>query len=883
MPSLWSRVRSAVQLVAGFRRLPDEERDMRDEMQFHVDMQATEFVRRGMSPRDARRAALVAFGARQQHADDARDEWRSRVLDETLRDVRFALRSLRRSPAFTAAVLVSLAVGIGATSAIYTVTERVVLRPVPYAGRGELAMLWTNYDIKRTEQGVNSYPDVLDWIARNPDVESSAAFNIWTPTLTSGGDAEPLLGSRVNADFFHVLGAAPMLGRTFRPDEDVPGGPRVVVIGYPLWVRRFGGDSAIVGRTITLGATPFTILGVMPAGFRDPEPHAGRRRAEIWTPLGLTVTSENREMRYLRTIARFKPGVTIDRAQRDLNVIGKRLAQTYPGSNRRRGILVVPMQEQVVGQSRGVLFAALGGALCLLLIVCGNVASLVLARHTVRSGELAVRAAMGAPRERVVRMLLLESLVLATIGGALGLAVTVAATGLLRHAAPPDLPRVDEIAVDGAVVAATTAITVLTALLFGLFPALRVSRQDILTTLHASGRRATASSRTRGAIVVMQLALSVVLLSSAGLLAKSLMHLGAVPLGMRTDGVLTFRVSVPGAKYKTADAQNAFFTTLLARVREQSDVVDVAATSYLPLTSLNNLEISIAGDERRPLTGGLGIYTRSITPGYFAVLGVPLVAGREIAASDTAGAPNVVVINQAAAARFFASESPLGRRLLMSVKDSTRLTVVGIVADVRFDGPAAPAQPEMFRPLAQAAWNSAAIAVRTRATPGASIPAMRRTVRSLDPSVPLSQIAAMSDLATSFTARQRFYGIVFGSFAVAALVLSAIGIYGIVAYVAAQRRREIAIRMTLGAEAMRVLRGFVGQAIALAAIGTVCGVGGAIAVARVLESLLFDVSPNDATTLLGSGVALVVIAVLASIIPAAMATRIPLATSLREE
>jgi predicted permease len=884
MPNVWSRLRSAVRLVAGFRHLRGEERDMREEMQFHVDMQAEELVRHGMSPSDARRSALVAFGGRAQHADNARDEWRSRLLDETIRDARFAVRSLRRSPVFTTAVLVSLAVGIGATSTIYTVTERVVLRPVPYDGRGELAMLWTNYDEKPAEQGVNSYPDILDWIESSRDVESSATFNIWAPTLTSNNDAEPLVGSRVTADFFHVLGAAPMLGRTFRRDEDVPGGPPVAVIGYPLWIRRFGGDSSIVGRTITLGATPYTIVGVMPAGFRDPEPHAGTQRAEIWTTLDLAPSSQQRQMRYLRAVARFRPGVTIEQAQRDLRVVGKRLAQTYPESNRKRGVLVVPMQEQVVGQSRGVLFAALGGALCLLLIVCGNVASLVLARHSVRAGELAVRAAMGAPRERVVRMLLLESVLLATAGGALGLAVTVAATGLVRHAAPPDLPRIDEIAVDGAIVAATTAIAMTTAVLFGLFPALRASRQNISTTLHTTGRRATTSARTRGAIVVMQLALSVVLLSSAGLLAKSLMHLDAVPLGVMTDRVLTFRVSIPGPKYATENAQRAFFSALLAKARERPGVTDVAAASYLPLTTLNNLEIAIAGDERHPVTGeGLGVYERSVTPGYFSVLGIPMVAGRTFGPSDTAGAPNVVVINQAAAKRFFPDDNPLGRRLLASVTDTIRFTVVGIVSDVRFDGPAAPAQPEMFHPLAQNVWSTNAIVVRTRATPIASIPAMRSVVRSLDPGVPLTQIATMSDLAARFTARQRFYGIVFGSFAVAALVLSAIGMYGIVAYVATQRRREIAIRMTLGAEAARVLREFVVRALALAAIGLACGVAGAIVVARVLETLLYDVSPNDATTLLGAGLTLVATAVVASVIPAAIATRIPLASALREE
>jgi putative ABC transport system permease protein len=743
-------------------------------------------------------------------------------------------------------------------------------------------MLWTNDRAHRDAQGVNSYPDYLSWTTANPDIASAAAFNIWAPILTEGNDPEPLVGSRVSADFFKVLGVSPMLGRGFRADEDVDNGPPVAVIAQSLWERRFHSDPAIIGKTISVNGFKYTVVGVMPASFRDPEPF-WKHGQEIWRPLDLTAETQNRGGRYLRVIARLQPGVSVARAQRDLDVISERVARDFPTSNKDRGAFALTMQEQVVGESRPVLVAALGGALCLLLIVCGNVASLVLARHAVRAPEFALRTAIGADRGRLVRLLFTEVLVLAGAGCLLGLGVAAVASDVLRHLAPPDLPRLDEIHVDALVVAVTAVVSVLSAIAFGLAPAVRASRVDLAAALQNSGARATTRGAVRRAIVVGELAFCVVLLVSAGLLTKSALRLNAVPLGLVPNNLLTFQVQLVGARYKTDTAYHAFYVALADRLRTAPGVSAVALTSFLPLTGFNDTEVLMGGAAERPSKNGVGARLRAVTPGFFSILQTP-VRGREFGTQDAARAPGVAIINQAAADQFYPGENPLGRRLMLSPDDTNPSIIVGVSRNVRFGGPARPVAPEVFKPVTQDLWQPAdQVIVRGRDTDAGLLATVRKVVRSIDPMAPVSNVTPMRDIALRFSERQRFYAWVFGLFAIAALSLSAIGVYGVIAYSVTQGRREIAIRMALGARGHEVVRRFVAHAATLVVFGVAIGAGVAMLLGRAIASLLFDVQPRDLPTLLGASALLAVVGVAASAVPAIRAGRASPAAALRAE
>lgn len=883
MASLLARLRGTFARLLGLAQRRSLDERMREEMAFHVDMQTRRTAAAGVPPDEARRAAHVAFGGRQHHAEDARDAWRNRLIDESVRDARFALRSLGRSPTFTAAVVLSLAIGIGATSTVYTITERVVLRPLPYGGGGPLAIV--TGVVQNDPGAINSasFPDYADWVKDNPIVETSAAFAVWGATLTGAGAPEQLGGSRVTADFFRTLGVMPRLGRGFRADDDVPGAPAVVVIAHSLWTRRFNSDPQIVGKMIKLSGTMHTVVGVLPPDFRDPEPFY-HQHAEVWRPLNIPPTAR-RGSRFLRAMIRFRPGVTIEQAQRNLDVVARRLAASYPESNRNRGVRVTSLQDQVVGASKPVLFAVLVAAGCLLLIVCGNVASLVLARHTVRGPEIALRSAMGASRARVGRLLFAESVVLALAGGAVGMGIAFAATAALRATAPADLPRVQEIVVDPRVIAVTMAVTVLTAVVFGLAPAVRASRADLAMMLRDGGHRSTSSGTSRSAIVIAELALSLVLLASAGLLTKSLVRLTAVPTGLDPSGLLSFRVSIPRSRYPTDSSRRLFFRALERRISDATGLAGVATVSAVPFTQINDILMSIAGDERHPSPTGLRFMARSASPGYFTVMRIPIIAGREFTATDTASGEPVAILTRAGAIRAFGSENPIGRRLMASIGDTTRITVVGVTADVRFNGPQEENDPELYQPEEQQPWSSNAIVVRAPAgsDPMALVPRVRAATQAFDADIAVASITPMRELLSAYMARQRFYASVFGLFAVTAALLSAIGIYGVIAYVVAQRRKEIAVRIALGAQTADILRRFVLQAVALTGIGLAIGAVGSVSVARLLGSLLFQVAPSDVSTMLGAGATLAAIGVAASIVPAVAATRISPATALRAE
>lgn len=877
-----ARSRDALARLSGFLRRSTMERRLAEEMQFHIEMQTEENVRAGMAPEEARRAALVAFGGRERFREDARDEYRSLWLEELVRDVRHAVRGLRRTPAFTAAVVLSLALGIGATSAIFTVVERVVLRPLGYGDGGALVMLWSRSVTQPDERGVVSYADYLDWAQQSRTIQRAAAFNPCGATLSGAGAPEIVNGACATADFFRVLGVRPLLGRTFRPEEDVRGGPAVAVISYSLWQRHFGGDPDILGRTI--GDAPYAIIGVMPPGFRDPESFYGRT-SDVWLSFSHFPGPRSRVTHYLRAVARLRPGVSVDAAQRDLDVVAARLAKAYPLSDSARTVAVVSMREQIIGPSRPVLFAAMAGAACLLLIVCGNVATLIIARNDNRAGELAVRGAIGAGRARLARMLFVESITLAVVGGVLGTGLASIGVGFFRRFAPHDLPRVNEIVLDGRVLAVTAASVLLASILFGLVPALRASRTDLGAVLHAAARRSTSRGRLRNVVIVGQFALSLVLLSAAGLLTRTLLRLNAIPLGFSDAHVLTMQLSLPMARYETDSSRLVFFRPLMERLNTVPGVQVAGMTSSLPLSGRNDMVIGIPVTESRVgnARDRSPVHLRMVTPGYRRAMGVRLLAGRDFTDADSTGTQPVVIINHTAAAKFFPHEDPIGAMLVFDSTAEGRLRVVGVVDDVRFDGPAAPSAPEVFLPEAQAPFGQVFVVMRTSGTASRIIPAVQQIIRSMDPDLPRSDIRTMASQVAGFTARQRFYATLFAVFGFTALALAAVGVYGVIAYLVVRQRHEIGVRMALGARPRHVLAHLMGRVALLVALGAVIGVLAAVQGARALASLLYDVQPGDIPTLVASVALLAAVALAAAVVPALRATRIDPADAFRSE
>lgn len=884
MRTLWPRLRAALGRILGLTQRAAMDRRLEEELAFHVDMEARRLIALGLAPEEARRRAAIALGGRQVHIEAARDAYRSRVLDDLGRDIRHGARALRRAPAFSLAVIGSLAVGIGAMSAAFTVTERVILRPLPYGAGGKLVMLWSQN--RRTRQrDVISYPDFLDWTGASRSVARAAAFNVWLPALTEpGAPSEGLAGATVGTDFFRVLGVAPALGRDFRPDENQFAPGPVVILAHSLWKRRFHADPGIIGRAITLSSGSFTVVGVMPEEFRHPELLL-HKQVEIWRPYAFDATATARQNHFLRGVARLAPGVSTAQVQHEMDAIAARLRLEYPADDGGKDVAVVAIEDQIVGPTRPVLWAALGAAVCLLLIVCGNVATLVLARHAGRAPELAVRRALGAGRARVARMLFVESALLGVVGGAVGIGLAWVATSLLRAAAPRDLPRVDEIVVDGWVVVVTVMVTLAAAILFGLVPALRASRRPPGDLLPRATGRLTTHHRLRSAVIVAELALSLALVATAGLLGRTLLRLGAVRLGFRTDHLLTMQVSLPGRRYGADSTRTRLYAQLTHGLEQLPGVESAGITSSLPLSGLNDISFMIpvtpnaVRDRARWRDAGF----RFVSPGYRGTIGLRLVAGRDFEPGDSAGSAGVVLLSARAALAFFPGENPVGRTLVVDPDSVQGVRVAGVVDDARDGGPMTDPIPTFYVPLAQGSWGNAAVVVRTTDAPMGHERDVRSVLASLDPSIVATDLQPLSTLESALTARQRFYGLLFAAFAAVAVLLSALGIYGVVAYVVTQQRREIGLRIALGADPWRVLGPLLGRVATLTALGIACGLLGAAAVTRVLSGLLYGVRADDPATFGIAVSVLALVALAAGVPPALRAARTPPAAALRVE
>jgi putative ABC transport system permease protein len=802
-------------------------------------------------------------------------------MDSVLSDLRYGLRLLRQRPGFAAVAILTLAIGIGANTAIFSVVSSVLLRPLPYEDPDRLTMVWQ--DLTRIDGPETEWPtpdNFFDWRDQNEVFEGMFALGAWGPTASGMDGAEQLNGAVASFDALTLLGVEPVLGRTFRAEDDTAASDLVVVLSHSLWQRRFGGDRHVLGRTITLDTQPATIVGVLPPGFDFPV----IRNPEILAPLRIDRTNTcGRGCYTLRVIARLKDGVTLERAQGDMDAIAARLEQDYPDENGGVGIRLVPLHEQIVGPLRVALLVLLGAVGLVLLIACANVANLLLARATDREHELATRVALGASRARLLRQLLIESLVLATLGAALGLVLGQWGVDLLVSLVPESVPRFRSVSVDGLTLAVTSAVAVVSGLAFGLFPGLRASRPSLERSLRASGRGTDGGShrRLRDTLVVVEVALALTLLVGAGLLMRSFASLVRVDPGFDADNVLVSQLNLVGARYDETAERVSFVDRLLARVRALPGVKGAGVVYALPLGGADSdANFTIEGrPPPRPQRMPVAWY-RPVSPDYFTTMKLRLSRGRWLESTDGAETTPVVLINESAAGRYWPNEDPLRSRVRIG---GVLREVVGVVADTRHFGLDQAPRPAMYFPYSQLPLRFTNLVVRTEGEPTALARSVRGVVAEIDPTLALANVASMREVISNTVAAPRVITILLGVFALSALALAAIGLYGVMSYTVGQRRQEIGIRMALGAKTDDLVRWVVGHGMLLLGIGAALGLTFSLALSRFLESLLFGIGATDPTTFLAGAVALAAVALVACYVPARRAARVDPVVVLRHE
>jgi putative ABC transport system permease protein len=885
--SLLARLASGVRNLFRTERV---DRDLDDEMRSYVDLVADEKLGERLTPEAARRAALIETGGVEQVKEEVRDVRAGAAIDVLRRDVRFGVRSLIKTPAFTVAATIALALGIGATTAILSVVNGVLLRPLPYADGDRLVVILHN--------GRNPVApgNVIDWRQQTHSFTDIAAAEYWSANLTGTDQPENVLGLRMSAGMFPLLGVQPLSGRVFAQGEDIAGNDRVAVITYGLWQRRFGGDRGIVGREVSFDGNPYTIIGVMPQSFQFAPFWA--THAEVFVALPLNASAGNRGGQSLRAFARLRPGVTLQQAQADLAAVTARLEQQFPGTN--RNVTVQSLKHKVVGDIQMPLLVLLVAVAFVLLIACANVAHMLLARAAFRQKELAIRTALGATQRRIVAQLLVESVLLALAGGVAGLLLAVWGVRALIAASPAIIPRVASVTIDGRVLLMTLLITAITSIVFGLMPALRAARVDLVDSFKDGDRGATEGqrkSRLRSALVASEFALALVLLVGAGLMIRSFSALRSFDPGFDPRNVVTMTISVAGTKLDVPAARPAFFNDALARIRAIPGVESAGYINHLPIAGDQWGFPFVVEGQPKPKSGDAPTAAyRVVVPGYFRAMRIPVLRGRDISDADRVDAPSVVVINEFMAKKHWPGEDAVGKRI--SLDDSTWITVVGVTKNTVREQWAAPAEEEMFLPFAQSrsfftsrATRFAYLTLVARAScdgratcDAASLAApIANAVRTIDRNVAISAVQTMTSVVASATAESRFYVVLLGTFAGIALSLAAVGIYGVMSYSVSRRTHEIGIRIALGAEPSSVLRLVVAQGARLAAIGAGVGVIAAFGLTRMMSKLLYGVAPSDPATFVVVTLVLCAVAVVASYLPARRATRIDPLSALRSD
>ncbi len=805
------------------------------------------------------------------------------MMSGLAQDLRYALRSLRHSPGFTAVALVTIALGIGINTAIFSVVNGIVLRALPYPEPEKLVSIWENHE--RRGGPANEWTGrmtFMDWREKSRSFTAMSAVDDWGPTLTGIDHPDVLNGSRVTVGYFSVLGVAPALGRAFLPEEEIPGNERVVVLSHALWQERFGGDPEILERTLTLDGQPYAIVGVQPPGFRGPI----RPAAEIWSPMPLDRSRDDRGNYFLRVVGRLAPDATIESAGADMSRVAAAIAAENPEDYDGVEVALVPLRDTVVGPVRTPLLVLLGAVSLILLIACANVANLLLARGSVRRREMAIRAALGAGRARLIRQLLTESIVLSIGGGLLGLVLGVWGTDLLVRIAPAGMPRIDEIGLHPAVLLFTAAASVATGVLFGLAPAFSASGGASAETLHDRSGSLSARGGLRNALVVIELAMGMAVLAAAVLLLRSFAELRSVDPGFRVDGALSARLFLPTARYQAPEQIIDLIQRLESRAGALPGVTASGAVTVLPLTGLVN-DISFGIEGRMPEPGREpAADLQRATPGAFRAMGIPLIVGRLFDERDRIGATGVALISEWMADHYFPGEDPVGKRIKVGPvrePDSPWWTIVGVVGSVRSRALDSVPEPEIYLAATQRPGRGWSLVLRTEADAASLVPALRDAVRSLDPDLAISQVATLEDLFSESLSSQRFMIWLLGAFALLAVVLGAIGIYGVMVFVVSRTTHDIGIRMALGATPAHILRAVMRGGLVLTLLGVVLGLAGAYASSRVLSGLVYQVSPNDPLTLLIAAVLLAATSAFACYWPARRATRVDPVIALRSE
>ena len=857
--------------------------DIEEELRLHVEMETEANVGRGMAPEEARRAALRSFGNPGRITDRAYEVRGGGVLETFWQDIRYGVRSLLKQPGFAAVAVLTLALGIGANSTIFSFVNGVLLRPLPYHEPERLVLL----DETAPKRGVTSvgvsFPNFLDWREQNRVFEGVAAYIPAGYTLVGAGEPEQLRGARVTSGLFEILGVTPALGRTIRPEEDRPENDTVVILGHGLWQGRFGADPGVVGRMISLNNRPHTVIGVMPPDFKFPEV------ADLWLPLALDAQRWTRNDHGLGAIARLKPGISLVRAQAEMVSVALRIEEQNPVTNEGMSVSVSNLREGLVGDYQQALMILLGVVGFVLLIACVNVANLLLARASARRKEISIRSALGAGRWRIMRQLITESLVLGAAGGALGLVMSVWGLELLLSAVPVEFPFWMKFNLDGRVLAFTAGVSLLTGIVFGAAPALQASKVDLNEALKEGGRSAAVGAgrhRLRALLVVAEVALSLVLLVGAGLMMRSFLRLQNVKPGLNPENVLTMIVSLPRAKYQEPERQVAFFEQLLERVKSLPGVEGAAAVSNLPLSG-SRWGRSLTVEGRSVLSVGEApmINHCVVTPGYFRSMGIPILTGRDVADEDAKDSPKVTVIDERLAREYWPDESPLGKRIRFGPPESNEpwFTIVGVAGEVRHERLDAQTRKTVYVPYRQIPVGGMTLTVRTATDPLSLTAAIRGQVRGLDPDQPVASVRTMEEVVFSTVWQPRLYAILFAVFAAVALALASVGIYGVMSYAVSQRTHEIGIRMALGAQAADVLKMVLGQGLVLVLVGVVTGLGAAFALTRLMASLLYGVSATDPTTFAAIALLLLCVALLACYVPARRAMKVDPMVALRYE
>jgi len=801
-------------------------------------------------------------------------------MNTLLQDLRYGIRMLIKNPGFALVAVIALGLGIGANAAIFSVVNTVLLRPVPYEDPDRLMVLTENQRPKFPEFSI-APGNFIDWQKQNTVFERLVAINSAAFILVGeGAEPERLRGARVSAGLFEMLGVNPVHGRTFLEEEDQPGRENVVILSSGLWKRRFAADSNVIGQPITLSGVSYTIIGVMPPSFGFPDP-----TTDVWTPIAFTARdAQVHGGHFLSAFGRLKQGTTVDQARTEMSAIAGRLAEQYPDTNAGWGVDVFPMQEYEVRDIRPALIVLLAAVGLVLLIACANVANLLLARATTRQKEIAIRSALGASRGRVARQLLTESVLLALVGGVVGVLLAQWGIASLLALAPPDLPRAKEVTLDSTVLGFTLLVTLLTGVIFGLVPAMQSSRVNLNETLKEGGRGTTGGHhRVRAGLVVTEVALALVLLIGAGLLIRSFYRLQQVNPGFNPSNALAITISLPGRKYQQPDQRAAFFTQLIEKVSALPGVAAVGASQTLPIQGDYLLGFIIQGRPPFPLGQEPSTNYYSVTPDYFRAMGIPLMRGREFTEQDRTGATRVVIINEEMAKRYFPDEDPIGKRIHVTQGPETFREIVGIVGDVKQYGLARPTTLQTYEPFLQEPYSSMTLVVRADGNLGPLGGAIRSQVLAIDKEQPISRIKALEEVVSESVAKQRFSMLLLGVFAAVALVLAAVGLYGVMSYSVTQRTHEIGIRTALGAKQSDVLKLVVGQGMVLALAGVGIGLVAAFGLTRLMSVLLFGVSTTDPLTFVALPAVLILVALAACFVPARRATKVDPMIALRYE